>query len=381
MVPIKVVLAVQDDQYIEPFLHYVHSSEYSDRLRISAFSHIDSFIECISGTDKPDFIVAESHFVEQMENEGSSLPYVMLSESDKGTTQGKELNKYQPLNLLLDAVIEAYKGQSSIVRASNERKAAIIAVYSAIGGSGKTTVALNMAKQLGFQGLNVFYLNLETVNSAALYSLESEGSRTGKGLSRLLYDLTAAEEGQDCSALSVQPYVVTQEALRSDIFEPLGNLKELLQMNKEDTVQLLNLIATNGSYDVVIVDVDSLPHERVDAVLEHCDDLIWLLLDDFISMFKSSKWLDYLARVDGQAYARLFHKTRFIVNRYVGNLANQPPHADMIVSGVLPYIPSWKQVSQGELVISSPIFQREILKLCHSIIGERAGVLAGGHAP
>jgi len=45
----------------------------------------------------------------------------------------------------------------------------VVAIYSPIGGSGKTTVAVNSAVHCAKKGLEVFYLNLENFQSTPLY--------------------------------------------------------------------------------------------------------------------------------------------------------------------------------------------------------------------
>ena len=52
----------------------------------------------------------------------------------------------------------------------------------------------------------------------------------------------------------------------------------------------------------------------------------------------------------------------------------------MSIDGVLPYIPSWKQLHREDLLLSSPIYQREVLKLCQQLL-EGSGIMpvhAGG---
>ena len=141
-------------------------------------------------------------------------------------------------------------------------------------------------------------------------------------------------------------------------------------MGKADTRKLLQSIAASGRYDVVIADTDSGPNERLAAVLEGCRHLVWLMLDDITNLYKNGQWFAFLERSQPELYAELAGKSRYVVNRFTGQLANPLPACIPEVDGVLPYIPSWKQNSNEELLLSSPIYQRDILKLCKSLLGD-----------
>jgi len=54
------------------------------------------------------------------------------------------------------------------------------------------------------------------------------------------------------------------------------------------------------------------------------------------------------------------------MNKFNGSIVNVLPVEDMQLEGTLVYVPSWKQVTNSELLWCSPIFQRDILKLCQS---------------
>ncbi|MNR39351.1 hypothetical protein D3C85_1575580 [compost metagenome] len=68
----RIVLAVQESQYIEPLLHYIHHSEYGGMLRVSAFSRLDAFMEFMQGEEVPDAVIGDPSFIEAWLVEGRS---------------------------------------------------------------------------------------------------------------------------------------------------------------------------------------------------------------------------------------------------------------------------------------------------------------------
>ncbi len=371
MIPARVVFAVQESEYIEPLLRYVHSSEYGEKMRVIAFTEVDKFLQYMNGDERPEVIVAEVVFLDPWLKQGDqTITWIVLDDMGQSSLKGPVLAKYQPLPQLLDAILDLSVSQVKRASSRTPGETVMIGLLSAVGGSGKTTTALNIAKQLGACGLSVFYLNLETMNSSAVFPRQIRSREGGQGLSRLLYELKVAQELKDYSTISIASYVVPHEEIKADIFEPLNNIKEWIQMSKNDVCQLMKLIAEGGRYDVIIADTDTGAGDRCEAVMETCGSLVWMLLDDVISMYKSGQWLSFMEKSNPSLFSDMMMKSRFILNRYVGSLANTLPiHIDRI-DGVLPYIPSWKQVCHEEILLSSPIFQRDIMNLCRDLVGD-----------
>ncbi|WP_339303553.1 ParA family protein [Paenibacillus sp. FSL R5-0519] len=384
MIVLKVVLVSKDRDYISAWLDYVQGSSSGLHVRFTAFSQGDSFREHMNeqeGRELPDLVIAEPEFLNDWLNnggEGSGVPWLMLSEGMEEVDEAKRLLKYQPLPALLDAVMHACRQPRRKKVHLPGQETLSIGVVSASGGSGKTAVALHMAKQLGLAGYAVLYLNLETLDSTLPF-LEKGLIRSGQrqpdaetGLSRLLYDLKVGrkESAKQLQALSkdVDGYVVRHEALKSDVFWPLSNRKELLQMTREDTSNLLRYLTDSGQYDMLILDGDSGWDGRSEGVLDTADAFVWLVEDDISAMHRWGQWLQHAERTKPEVYESIMDRSRFVVNKYRDNVINALPRPDLHLDAVLPYIPSWKQLSQEEVLLSSPIFQREVKRLCAMLV-------------
>ncbi|MNW29247.1 CobQ/CobB/MinD/ParA nucleotide binding domain protein [compost metagenome] len=372
---ITAVLATENREYIEPLLDYLHGSEYSRQLRITAFSQSESFAQFMEESSEnrrlPDVVVAEQAFLDSWSGYmGYEQPLLLLSEHGATVDGRAGIAMYQPLPRLLEKILDAGRLQSAIASRRNREGTLTISMISASGGTGKTTTALNMVKQLGGVGYSVFYLNLETLDSSSLFHGQEQAA--GRGLSRLLYDLRSGKDvrnKQSSSILPIQEYAMRHSVLKADVFAPLVNRKEVLEMDTQETSMLIQAIAEGGGYDVLVIDASMELNGRLQGILDRSDELIWLLNDELLSMHKCMLWLELLHKEHSSAYEGWMSKVRFVVNRYMGELANTPP-APIKLSGYLPYIPSWKQMQLDELLLSSPIFQREVRLLCGTILGD-----------
>lgn len=396
MIVLKAVLVSRDKDYIRAWLDYIQGHSSSFHMRFTAFSQWEAFRSYMdeqTEREVPDVIIAEPEFLNPWLMNGgreSGVPWLMLIE---GSEEGSEINrlmKYQPLPVLLEAVRNACRQPRTKRNRRPGQETLTVGLLSASGGSGKTAAALHMAKQLGLAGYAVLYLNLETLDSSLPF-LESglgQGSQppgeAETGLSRLLYELKAHKRemangqvqmkhpepehsstpGKGGKIKGPGEYVISHEALKSDIFWPLANRSEMLQMSKADTVSLIRYLSDCGHYEVVIVDGDSGWNGRSEGIMEAADSFVWLIEDDIAAMHRWGQWLQHAERTHPDMLAGMLERTYFVINKHREQVLNTLPRADLQVDAVLPYIPSWKQLNQAEVMLSSPIFQREVKKLC-----------------
>lgn len=371
---VRIVLAVRESQYIEPLLHYVQHSEYGDRLRITAFSQMDAFVEYMKGEDRPAAVVGDLSFIEAWLVEGrAAVPWALLSE-DGGVegrmsgslTGGQVIAKYQALPALLTSILQLCDVQRIPSSLAVKGDTIHLGVVSCSGSSGKTVIALNMAKQLSLLGLSVFYLNLESVDSSTLY-LRSPGGST-PGMERLLYEIQANREHEAGNSCDVQSYVIRHEDLRCDAFSPVSNVKEMLQMGRRDTLELLELLSSGRHYDIIIIDTGSIGEERTEAVMQKCELLLWVLRDEDVSMHKAAAWLSHYNAPHSDMQDNLMSRSRFVVNHCAESKVSRIPPEGIELEGILPYIASWNQPHRGELCLNSPQYQSKIQQLCGGML-------------
>ncbi|MNO85655.1 hypothetical protein D3C76_770310 [compost metagenome] len=375
MLPVRLVLAVQDEQYIGPFLEYVRCSEFDRRFMVSAFSRRDAFVEYMEHSgERVDVVLGEALFFEAWKEGEDRLERIIRCYLDDfdGERQGKQfMSKYQPLQLLLTSLLNIVRGSKG-GEIRNNGQVKVIAVYSSVGGCGKTTVAMNLVRQLAMEGANAFYLNLETVTTDAEQG--AEAARTG--LARLLYDLKAAEDRNETLNIPVTAYAYRDIELQGDRFYSPDNLSELLEMERSDTAGLIEYIASSGLYDAVIADVDSYSNGRTEEVLARADRVIWLITDNTDVMKKTGNWLQYLERTRPAEYNLLIRKTWFVANRYAGDMPISTPGAGMRIDYTLPYIAAWNQGTRRDSLLQSPIYRNDVLKLCRALQSDTGNELA-----
>ncbi|WP_454192754.1 nucleotide-binding protein [Paenibacillus sp. Marseille-Q7038] len=379
----RVLLASSSLEYVESLLDFIQGSSYSAVFQVTAFSQPEAmsrYIEELSSSFLPNLVVVEEPFIEKWNSSpfSNKVPILLFTEQPVPEENHTKIRKYQPLPAILA------KWEEVLLSSSRREKGRftgeqtwVIGVNSASGGCGKTTVALNLAKQLGRSGYSVFYLNLETIDSTGPFlhttSIDRQSESSGDSFSQLLYQLRANKNsnstirGEKKDKIDLKPYTIRNERIQADCFLPAKNRKELLQMSKSDTSELIRLLTESGQYHFVIADHDSVWDLRSEAVMEESQLLVWLLSDDIHTMNKCKEWMKFHMQLDPERYENMMRKTWYVINRYMGNMENELPVEGMNAEHYLPYIPSWKQMREPDLLLSSPIYQKEMSKLCEAI--------------
>lgn len=363
MAAVKLVLACCDEQYIEPFLYYVRFSEHQYQITVTAFSQKEAFMQYMDEVPKPvQIILAEPSFLEGMETTEGEINVLYLTE-DNCPDDPQCIYKYQPLPNLVSAIMgrtSSGKGGKSIPSVQeNNLNTNLVSLYSAQGGAGKTTVALNLCKQLSMQGIRAFYLNLESVYASPLFHKESQTSSAGLGLSRLLYDLKRQEAGGQgqVERLPLSAYVDRPQLLQADTFSLSENINEVLQMGRTEIYALIDFIMDSQLYDIVIADIDSEQNARTQALLERSNQIIWLATEDWSGLQKAevvwSESVDEFIRA----------KSLLVLNKFTGQGASEVQLGETTSILNLSYIPGWNEGNQVSGVLHSPLFQRDILRL------------------
>lgn len=380
---IKMILACHDEHYIEPFLHYVRFSEYQLQMSVTAFSQKEAFMQYMDeiGTNR-HVLLTEPEFVEGLTELKNVVDIFYLvdeliqDELDR-EDEIQSIYKYQPLPKLLTSIIKSVPASNTVQTRGRKLNstATLLTICSAQGGAGKTTVALNLCKQFSMQGIRAFYLNLENIYSSPLLehvthtTHDTKAATQGLGLSRLLYDLKRQEKepnlgkGQtqgQADKIPLLAYVERSEWIQADTFSPVQNRDELLQMEDVDVNAVIDFIMASGLYDIVIADVEFGENTRTTTLLERCDQLLWLITEDW-SGFQKAK---YSWSILDEA---IKEKTLLVLNKHTGQATSDDLLDELTPSLKLPLIAGWNEKAQAKGVLNSPDFQRDILRLCQKV--------------
>ncbi|MBO9599279.1 MAG: hypothetical protein J7559_15845 [Cohnella sp.] len=342
----RVVVAFAEREYASKLAEFVREQEPD--WDVAAFTYAEALRrELHEGDRSIDLLIGEPPIMREAgaSCERARKTLALVEQTGAGGDDGwTEAIKYQSLPGLLAAIRRAVAGQPG-EKADGCR---IVTVFSASGGTGKTTLALNLLRQAGERGLRTFYLNLEALNATSILFGQGEPD----SLSRLLYGLRAHPEqwedlfGKLCRH---QPYI------RADYIDAPEHPGERLAMTSDVLSGLVGRIRSSRRYDLIVVDPDQGASDWHRELMLLSDRVVWLAIDDVQGLKKADKLLRYWEEPPGsEAFT---DKLLFVMNKAQGQrpINRWNLHGDQPAMS-LPYVPQWKTVEQPGRLLGSPAF-------------------------
>ena len=194
------------------------------------------------------------------------------------------IRKYQHIANIRRDILEICSKNPKFGGTSNGPggSAAVVAVYSPIGGAGKTTAALVAAARLAVHGKRALYINLEHFSSDGFY-LPSQSSDSG--LSAIMEQL--GEKGVDLFMKSC----IRTKADNFFYIKHFDSPNDWTVMTGEECSALLVLLRQSGAFDVIIADLDSAYDEKTAAVFNAADKILLVDRADKIGVQKMEAFL------------------------------------------------------------------------------------------
>ncbi|SDC47666.1 AAA domain-containing protein [Paenibacillus sp. UNCCL117] len=348
---LQLALLDSDPYFGEMLSAYIRSSEFAPRFDLQRFTSREEGFAYLSGSKEPVIALIHESWLPPPDEVFARRTGCMLivSETERmgGVLEFPVLFKYQPLNRMLAMAAAHYHEFCAEMPLYSDSAGAaqIIAVYSAIGGSGKTVTAVHLAAHLAAQGERVLCFSLERLPSYAWYEGPADQVEPDDTFSRLLY---YARSRPELLPAKLEQAKYRHTLGRFDGLRPLREVGEWMELKPSDIKALLQAAGQSGLYDRIIVDSDSSDASAQLELLRQADLVLWPIADDCVQLRKTSDWMEAQRKRNGEEARRLLDKLRFLHNRNTGERRNDFTAYSITVSGQLPYVPEWKCVARVE---------------------------------
>ncbi|MBU9724247.1 MULTISPECIES: AAA family ATPase [Bacillaceae] len=367
MKKISLIVADHDTSYIEMLANYIRTSSFSSKLEMKLFSKKEALQQYIETGERINVLLAAPEFIPEGEDdELNKLDHVdTIIGLDE---QGEELEgaipvifKYQQLTQLLNQVTSIFyerKGKSPKKTVSNDQTK-VISTFSATGGTGKSTVAFNLAKEIAALDYSVFYLNLELLNTTYVFMEDDRDNAS----SPILYYV---KTGSDQLPQKIEELKQYDSETGVELFRLTPSAEEMSDLTEEETDRLIKAIVNTKNYDYIIIDLESTLNPRTKAALQKSSHVLWLLNNDIQSFTKTSFFIEELHSLLSDA--DFSEKVSFVLNKYMGKVEEAFKDEEIAIEAYLPYVPEWKVVKSGNDLITSPVFSEFIIKMFRDLL-------------
>lgn len=357
MKKIQLVMADADSAYLESVAAYIRDSNEESKFTMKLFSDKTRLQNHLNSEPFIDILLVSP----EMLPEPNQADLTIVLEDDRIIEYEAEhpsVFKYQPLNQLLSRILSIYYENRGKVEGlgNGGNRTRVLSVYSAAGGAGKTTLAVNLCKQMALMDQRVFYLNFELLHSTSLFFTSTEAYHS----SQILYYLKANPDQLISKIESLKQHDPYNKV---DYFDLPVNAEEMQDLSETDTEKLITSLIEMENYDSIIIDLDSAIEERTRASFKRSDQILWLLNNDVQSLHKTSFLLEECDSIYGEKND-VKKKTMLILNKHTGQSPEGLSHFNLpAIQHYLPYIPEWKNVQQGSQVLISSTFSDELLSI------------------
>ncbi len=241
--------------------------EYED-LSVSIFTSVERLEESLR-SKKFDVILFNPDICE----EKLQFPNVKLSvclycdevENKELYADSEKVMKYQRISNLYKEILKLYADKAGYtVNFDNSQNTRVIAMYSPMGGSGKTTIALAVANKIVSRGKSVLFLSMEQLNSSVCVNPH-------------------VEDGITVLIESISEDVNFELKLKGGMQQGLGGIsyvdgfERIVDYNtvtQKEIMDVINSIKRCGICDVVIIDMHSRLDEISIGIFEQADNII-----------------------------------------------------------------------------------------------------------
>lgn len=262
---ISIAIADVNRDYLERLAEVLQ--EYED-LTISRFTSAERLEQALQ-QKKYDVVLFNPDISDRRLPFGSAKLWICLY-SDEVMNSGlytdlPKVMKYQRVSRIYKEIIKAYAEKTSDWSAfESEQNTKLLAVYSPIGGSGKTVTSLIVASKLMEYGKNVLFISTEQLNSFADPNAEAEETITA-----------LVEALNENINFELKLKSITKEVL-NDIpcIEGFDRIVDYNTISKEEMSSVLDKIRKYCQYDAVVIDMASGIDEIGQAVFENADNII-----------------------------------------------------------------------------------------------------------
>ena len=283
---IKIALADSDLDYIGRLETVLNNYK---ELAISIYSEKKA-LENALASKKFDVLLFDPSIYEGQIEVGKDTLVIMLYDDELPVPDGcasyKKVKKFQRISTTYQQIMyeySEYAQRKGIVIGGNKTRT--IAVYSPIGGSGKTTVALATALRLSLEGKKTFYMNLEDAASDDCFLQSS----SDKGLSEI-----AANLGTNIDFTMKIQGILQQKNDCMFYLKHFDSPNDVYELSGDERIDLLEKIENTKLFDVIVIDMSSSLKAEELKIFEAVDSILLVERNSSISNNKMKLFLNQM---------------------------------------------------------------------------------------
>ena len=321
----RIIIADRDISFIGP-VQLKFAEDYYDKLEIEVITDVDYFDSVFSTPQQAAIlIVSEEFYSLELQRHNITHVFLMTEQYDEDKTADltvKPINKYTSIKEIFNLITGMAFDVFASITGAAKQETQVILMYSASGGSGKTTAAIGVAASLTKNYKRVLYINASRLQCFQ-HHLDNKTPITSSEIYAKLM-----RGGDDL-------YDSVKYAIRKELFSYLPPFKSaLMSLDLKFSVYaaIIKSAKKSGDYDFIIVDTDTAFDEDKAILLDMADKVVVITRQSRASVSATNTLVANINGVKGEKYIFIcndFDKNednaliapdlnvKFIVNDYI----------------------------------------------------------------
>ena len=344
-----IALCDSDREYADRIAEYARNGDFRKEVEITVCTRPELFADWRRDGRFDVYVAAIELAPAIAGSSGASRPIVWIGEPGAGLgPDGARIsNKYEAVPKLLRCWLDRAAAHPNAVVT---KRAAIVGVWSAAGGVGKTRLTGYLADAWTKKGVRTFVAGFDP---GATGGAEGE-TAIYRDASDWLYAIKSGRPIEESRR-------ATDEAALWHGFSSGCSYREWAGIGRREGEALLEAAAADIGDGIVLADAGTGWSAWAEVVWDRSDEILCVVTEERSCLAKTDKWLNDWPEWEVSGAYRA--KTRFVVNRCLNGEAPLGSLDRGRQAFRLPYVPEWKQHAER----NDPVFQREATRLAEEV--------------
>lgn len=346
----KVALVDPDQIYLARFSK-TFGNKYADKLDIFSFSSWQAY-ENSEEKNRFDMLLVAEGVIDVNTIVEQTPVAVFVEQNDIDTVDGKvAICKYQKHEIIVKQILDfCLEGEEIRFTKKNVlgNTTKVIYVSSATGGTGTTTMAVSLAKNLAQKGKKVLYLSFEK-NPATELFLRVPGESS---FSDVIYLIKSKKN----NLLSRIENIIQRDESGVFFIPPCRTVFDINELSVNELKPLLQELCTVGSYEAIIIDSLIEFNDTGFFLCDYADQILLVANGSKIDSQKLRQLHGAFNIWDKERNSRFISKTHLIYNGY-GSKSQQATDIDFKVLGTAPKLDAANELQIVDYITNMNLFE------------------------
>lgn len=289
--------------------------------------------------EKEDILIIDSsYYTNEVDYKNYNMIVLLDKNPDKAYSGGFiSINKYSNVDYIYDCITnKTFLGE--LAEKYNKKNTKIIAVYSPIGGSGKTVIGYGICFSLSKAYKKALYINMGNLQDFG-YLFNNVSFLPSK------YEKAISNNDEDIVD-ELNELILNEQF---DFIRPLRMSMSSLGITENNYINMLSLIKEKNIYDYIVVDLSNDFNAEMAEIISTADKVVCVCEQDYMSATRIDRLIDNLDISDSDKYLFLCNKyntssTNYLIGNILKNIITIKDYIEY-----MPYMKETKSIDKGFL--------------------------------